>query len=71
MKIGELVTLDEIKRNMGGFAKDKRPGANGWMVEFFDIIILELLVVVEESRAQGKIVAAMNDTFLALVPNNS
>ena len=49
MNIGELVTLDEIKRNMGGFAKDKRPGTNGWMVEFFDIISLDLLVVVEES----------------------
>ena len=35
LNIGELVTLDEIKRNMSRFAKNKSPGPNSWTVEFF------------------------------------
>ena len=58
-----------------GFLKTRgQEKMDGWLnffLEFFDIISLDLLVVVEESRAQGKIVGAMNDTFLALVPNSS
>jgi hypothetical protein len=40
-------------------------------LEFFDILGLELLEVVEESRLKGKVNGALNATFLALIPKTN
>jgi hypothetical protein len=71
-KIGELVSLNEIKSILESFAKGKSPGPDGWTVEFFlaffDFIGKDLLKVVEESRLSGNIIGVVNATFVALIP---
>eukprot|EP00253_Pinus_taeda_P016641 PITA_16641 len=61
-----------IRSTLKWFKKDKSPGSDGWPVEFyidfFDIIRLDLLGVVEESRSLGRIYAPLNSTFIALIP---
>jgi len=53
------------------FQKDKSPGPNGWTIEFFlgfyDLLKVDLLRVVEESRLSGMIHAPFNFAFLALI----
>lgn len=57
---------------MEGFSKDKSPGPDGWMVEefleFFDLLGLDILAIVEESRVKGFMLGALNATFVALIP---
>lgn len=54
------------------FAKDKFHVPNGWTIEFFleffDIIGVELLAAMEDSRIKDKIHGALNATFLSLIP---
>jgi hypothetical protein len=64
-------SLPEIFLALKSFSKDKSPGPDGWTVEFylhfFDLVGLDLLELVEDSRLKGKVVGAMNSTFLTLI----
>jgi len=69
---GYAITLKEVEHVLKGFAKAKSPGPDGWPVEFFleffDILGLSLLNMVEESRTLGVVSGATNSTFIALIP---
>jgi hypothetical protein len=66
------VTEDELKETLQSFQKDKSPGPDGWTIEFFrgfyDLIGIDLLKVIEESRTNGRIHGPFNSTFIALIP---
>ena len=51
---------------------DKSPGPNGLPVEvyrvLFDVMGLDLLRVIKDSRKSGKIPAVFNTTFLVMIP---
>lgn len=53
-------------------AKEKSPGSDRWGVELFlqfkELMIPNLLVVIEESRTQGFILGSIDATFIALIP---
>jgi hypothetical protein len=63
-----------VLKTLKGFKCSKSHGSDGWTVEFFlaffDIVGSELLEVVEGSRRLGKVLIAMNDTFIALIPKS-
>jgi hypothetical protein len=65
-------SLSEILVALKSFSKDKSPGPDGWTVEFylhfFDLVGLDLLELVEDTRLKGKVVGALNSTFLTLIP---
>lgn len=54
------------------FQKDKSPGPDGWLVEFyldlFEFLGKDLHKVVEESIVEGFIHDTFNTTFIALIP---
>jgi hypothetical protein len=64
----------EVLTTLKGFVVSKSLGPDGWTVEFFldffDLLGPELLEVVEESRLKGKVIGALNATFLALIPKS-
>jgi len=64
-------TLKEIKDVLVHFSKDKSPGPDGWIVDFFlhffDLLGLEILEAVEESRLSGSVCGGLNTTFIALI----
>lgn len=64
--------MEEIKKVLEGFEKEKIPGPNGWVVdfflEFFDMLCKEVLVVVEESILKGMACGAINATFVTMIP---
>ena len=68
------VSEEELKMVMGSFQKDKSLGPNGWTIDFFlalfDILGLDLLQVIEDSRSSGWIPASFNTTFIALIPKS-
>ena len=68
----KAVTEEELKVVWGSFQKDKSPGPDGWTIDFFmalfDILGMDLLQVLEESRSSGWIPASFNTTFIALIP---
>jgi hypothetical protein len=74
LRIADPVTIFEVLSTLKGFAASKIHGLDGCSIElfldFFDILGLELLVVVEESRLKGKVSGALNATFLALIPKS-
>jgi len=57
------------------FKKDKSPRPDGWTVEFFtfffDLVGIDLLKIVEESRMKGQIASGLNSTFIALIPKSN
>jgi hypothetical protein len=69
------VTLSEIKQILVQFNSERSPGPDGWTTEFFcfffDLVGLDLLQMVEDSRITGKIVGSLNSTFLVLIPKES
>lgn len=69
------VTLQEIYSVLKRFAKDKSPGPDGWtselFLEFFDIMGLDILAMVEETRLKGEVAGALNATFATLIPKIS
>jgi len=69
------VTTEEIKKVLDLFKRDKSPGLDGWMVEFFshffDLVSEDLVQVVEESRKFGNIPGCLNSTFLTLIPKEN
>jgi hypothetical protein len=73
--LGKPATLDELKDTIDKLPKEKSPGPDGWTQElfqhFFEIMGLDMLNVVEESRLTGKIPGALNATFFTLIPKIS
>jgi hypothetical protein len=66
------VTLTEIKDILSQFKKERSPGPDGWTSEFFihyfDLVGVDLLQLVEDSRLKGKISGSLNATFMVLIP---
>jgi hypothetical protein len=73
--LGKPVTLTELKDTIDQMPKDKSPGPDGWTQElfqnFFQLIGLDLLRAVEESRLTGVILGSLNSTFFTLIPKVS
>jgi len=71
-ELNKPVSLGELESTFKWFKRDKSLGLDRWPVEFylsfFDIIGLDLLVVVEESRILGRIHEPINSTLIALIP---
>jgi hypothetical protein len=69
------VTLSEIKNILIHFNLERSPGPDGWSAEFFsyffDLVGLDLLQMVEDTRTSGKIVGSINSTFIVLIPKES
>jgi hypothetical protein len=68
------VSEDELQVVMHIFQKDKSPGLDGWMIEFFlgfyDLLGVDILKVVEESRSGGFMYPSFNSTFISLIPKS-
>lgn len=68
----QSVSDDEILSVMKSFKKDKCPGPDGWMIEFFihffDLVKMDILSMVEESRMSGKIHQYISSTYISLIP---
>lgn len=66
------VTLEDLEATLKWLSKDKSPGLDGWSIEFylalFELIGIDLLRVVEESRASGRLETTIISTFIALIP---
>ena len=66
------VTLQEIQSILTLGKNDKSPGLDGLPVEvyrvLFDVLVVDLLRVIEDSRKNGKIPTVFNSTFIALIP---
>jgi len=64
--------LEEVRKVLEGFDKDKGLRPDNWTIEvfleFFDIVGLDILEVVEEPRPTSFVSRAMNPTFIALIP---
>ena len=69
------ITLEEILSILKLCKNDKSPGPDGIPVEvyrsLFEVLGLDLLRVIEESRMSGKIPAVFNTTFLVLIPKSA
>jgi hypothetical protein len=63
-----------VLSTLKGFVVSKIHGPDGWTIkfflEFFDLLGHDLLEVVEESRVKGKIIGAINATFVELIPKS-
>lgn len=61
------ITLGELEITLKWFKKDKIPGLDGWLIEFyldfFDIIGNDILQFIEEFRMGGWMYYAFNSTF--------
>lgn len=68
----KAISEEELKEVLGSFQKDKSPGPDGWMIEFFldlfEFLGPDLMAVIEDSRVSGRIPASFNSTFIALIP---
>jgi len=77
VRVEDLVILDrpctklELWEALNSFARDKSPGPDGWIVEFFlhffELMGDDLLDLVEYSRLQGSVNKSLNATFLTLI----
>jgi exonuclease III len=65
-------TLEEVDQAMQDTPKCKAPGPDGFTSDFFhscwQMIRTEVWEILEESRITGKVLPALNATFLTLVP---
>lgn len=65
------VSKEELGATIKWFKKDKSPGLDGWLIEFyiafFEILGDDLLKVVEDCRRKGRISSAIKSTFIALI----
>ena len=65
-------THKEAEDVLNGFKKYKSHGPDGWLVEFylhfFDLLGQDILKVIEHSRLEGKVIGALNATFITLIP---
>ena len=68
----EEVTSKEIEEVVHNVKKNKSPGSDGMLVEFYiglyDVLGKGLVWVVEDSRKSGNILTTFNSTFNELVP---
>jgi len=69
------VRVEELKDVLHSFTKDKSLGPDRWIVEFFtiffDLVGIDLLEMVEETRTLGKISRGINSTFITLIPKSN
>ena len=68
----EEVLEEELKKVINSLQKGKSLGPDGFTLDFFlgfyDLIKEDILRVVIESQKYGKILGAMNATFITLIP---
>jgi hypothetical protein len=68
-------SLKEVLGALQSFKKDRSLGPDVWTVkfylQFFDLVGSDLLEVVKDTRLGGKIVGALNSTFLTLIPKEN
>lgn len=66
-----LITLSKVEKVVFGMTKEKAPSPDGFLVEFFqefwDIVKLDLLEVVQVSFQNKQVLQALNATFLILI----
>jgi hypothetical protein len=66
------VTKEEIIEALNGMTKEKSPGPDGWIVEFyisfFELVANDLLLAIEESCFKGAVIRSLNSNFIALIP---
>jgi hypothetical protein len=64
--------IQEVLDALKSFSKDKSPGPDDWTIEFylhfFDLIEVDLLELVENTKLSGKVTGALKSTFLTLIP---
>ena len=64
--------MEELEKIVFQMKKGKAPSPDGFTIEFFqefwDIIKLDLLIVVQESQRNKQMLWALNSTFLTLIP---
>ena len=74
-EIDKLVSITELQETISKMPKEKSHSLDGWTKElfhtFFDIMGVDLLNTVEESRCIGYILGALNAYFYALIPKIS
>ena len=67
--------MEDLKATIFSMKAGKISGPDGFPIKFYkgfmDIIEDDSLVVVEDSRVQGRIHGIFNNTFIALIPNNN
>jgi len=68
-------TLEEVEEIVKNISKNKAPGPDGYIVEFYQagwhFLGKEILEAVEESRMKQKVWPGINLTFLTLIPKNA
>ena len=68
----EEVLEEGLEKIVYSFQKGKSPGPDGFTIEFFqgffELVKGYFLKVVKESQRAGKVLGALNSTFLALIP---
>jgi len=66
------ITQEEVDQVVREMAAGKAPCSDGFTVDFFhhcwDLVRKDVWEVVEESRASGLVLPALNATFLTLIP---
>jgi hypothetical protein len=66
------ITQEEVNQAVKTMPPGKAPGPDGFTTDFFhycwDLIKHEVWEVIEESRASGLVLPALNATFLTLIP---
>ena len=66
------ITIEEVDQAFQDTPKDKAPGPDGFTSDFFHhcwpLIRTEVWEILEDSRASGQILQALNATFIALIP---
>ena len=64
----------ELKHIIWSFKKDKSPGPdeliNEFFLGFFDLLKYDLLKVVKEPQKSQKVLDSLNSTFIALIPKS-
>jgi hypothetical protein len=66
------ITSEELVMIMSSFQKERSHGLDGWPIEFFidfyDVLGVDLLRMVEKVRVHGRIPRSLNSNFLSLIP---
>jgi hypothetical protein len=66
------ITIEEVDQALQETPKDKAPGRDGFTSDFFHhcwlLIRTEVWEIIEDSRASGQILQALNATFITLIP---
>ena len=69
------VTEEELSTILSSFQRGKSPGLDAFTREFFlgfyELIKGDLLKVIKESQRSGKVLGALNATFITLIPKKN